>query len=150
MARCSNSNKFEPETLNEEGDEQGLEVDESGHVTASVRALFECEGCGNETREYLFDLEGDIDIDPEDAEHWKSEGDHGVEASCDAWQVGEHMQATVRSGKSKGKPITRARYQTRMISVEGEVKLTCSCGADLGTVTLSDETNAGSFESLEH
>lgn len=145
MAYCSSTNKLEAEELAEEGEEESLEVDESGHITAEVRVIKECAGCGSEAKEYTFTLEGDVEV-PE--EH---QGDgHGLEARCDSWTTTDGVQKTVARGKSKGKRITRHRYMKRLLGVEGEVVVECECGEEVGRVTLSDEVQASAFEGGSH
>jgi hypothetical protein len=143
VARCSSTNLLESEELAQEGEEQELNVDEGGHVNASVRLVKECAGCSQEIKEVTFELEGDLDA-TDLAEH---EG-HSFSANCDTWEVTDRTQNTIARGKSKGKRITRSRYMKRMVGVTGEVVVTCDdCDdAEVGRITLADECQASMME----
>lgn len=147
MARCPTCNKFPAlETEVELYDDP--EVQEDGTTTATVRLVRKCQEDGEEIKEFMLELESSTVTLDEGEEEECSEG----EDSEHVWEYDAHddpesterMQVKDRHGK----PIKNSRYAKTYIGAEMHVHVKCTdCGAT-GTVELSDETTAGSFEEL--
>jgi hypothetical protein len=130
MARCSSCNKFV--SFDEQDPEvNDLEVDESGHVTVSVRIVNACADCGQELTEFTFELEGDVELE-------KPEGDHEhelevEEVSCE------------RTQRQDGKAGTPSRYRRNFYGAELVAQVTCSCGFE-HEVTLQDDVQGSGMD----
>lgn len=135
MARCGDCNKFvsfeeaEPEV-------DSLDVDAEGNVTANVRIANQCGECGNDLREYTFE----VSVDRSD----ECKGHTGEGHTLDIEETSsERTQRSV--GKGRG---TRTFYG---FTVEYEIK--CECDADKKdgerwsvSGTLSDDVQASGMD----
>ena len=136
--RCPDCNRF---VGNEENDPEidTIEVSDDGHVAVEARIVNACADCGTELTEATFSLEGDIDL----SEH---QGDgHEVDAEE------ESSTRTSRSGyydKKKGWVPSGGRYAKTFYGLSVEIKITCSCGGEIDSITLDDDIQASGMEAL--
>lgn len=135
---CPDCRPWPPVDTDTEPEADDCDIAEDGTITASVRIHNDCSGCSQELAETTFELEGSIDV----GEH-EGEG-HELSAEVTTAQRSDRTQTHDRHGK----PIKNYRYARRYYGVEVEIEVTCSCGAQLGSVQLSDEVQASGMDSL--
>ena len=151
--RCPSCNKFvgleaaEPEP-------EDPEVDGTETVAVTQRVVLCCTECGEEIKEWNAELSADIEGEAGQHAHDHEEAGEEFEISAD-WvsppEVGDEFRPrkkpkpSQKTGKIKPVPY---RYQVHYYKISGEIVLTCSCGEDLGTITVEDEIEASGFEEL--
>lgn len=137
--RCPDCNKFVSFDTDVDPEIDNLEVNEDGHVTASVRIVNSCADCGTELTETTFEMEGDVDF--------SDETDH-VPHSGEGHELSVEEESSERTYRQDGKPKTKARYRRSFYGVQVIAKVTCSCGALDVEVEMSDECMASWMDSL--
>lgn len=134
--RCPDCNKFVAYDIEVEPEVTSLEIDEDGHVTASVTRTLGCGECGTELKSAEIELEGDND---DVTEHLKREGTHELIIED------ESVEPTDRTD-GKGRP---ARYTRTYYGVRLSYRVTCSCDDKWAAEgDLEDDVQASSMDEL--
>lgn len=117
-------------------------------VTGDVRIVLSAECCGDELKEYNFDISEDMEIE-------RAEGcdcdltDMNVDVS--SVELTERVQSTETRQKKDGTVVTRslpARAQKRFYGYSGQAEIKCACGKTKDTIELGDEVQASSMDEL--
>lgn len=140
MPRCPSCCTFV--SLETEAQAQDVTVQDDGSVTAEIRLVRMCGSCGSEElKETSLTLEGQLETEAEcsEDEHLWALDDDGGEP-----EVTERSQTHDRNGK----PIKNSRYRRSYIGASLTVEGKCSHCGTTASVTLEDETTAGSFDEL--
>lgn len=141
--RCNDCNKFV--SFDTESDpEIDLAVDNSGHVTGTVRIVNTCQDCGSELKETTFDVDVDVDAGEEITKHRKKKGDH-KELSVDT-DSGSRTERTQNKDRN-GKPIKSYRYMKHFYGAEMTITVTCTCGETF-EASWADEIQASGMDEL--
>lgn len=141
--RCPDCTKF---VSLDQGDPEvnSIEIDDSGHITANVRAVLNCSECSTEMKDYDFTTE----LDPDEiVEHVQMHQDAGEEFELSIEEGSSEAEDRYENKDRHGKPITNPRYQRHYLGYSLDVKVTCSCGEEFD-VTITDEEMASSFNEL--
>lgn len=177
--RCPGCNRFpsfdtsaEPEAsldtcevdeINEEGEEKEYRASVGG----TVRIVLASECCGEECKEYTFDVDlVDIEVkkaegctcgvpDPKNPEEVLVQWWEQPEAEAEGPAMTERQETstpfTYKVGPKKGQTIQKPipyRFQKKYYGAEMEVVIRCGCGHEIGRENWSDETQASSMEEL--
>ena len=122
--------------------EANLEL-EGDIITGTIRIVLTCEECGNELKEYTFDVE--VDVSEFTAAH-EMAGDHDP-----AFEFTSLMMETRRQDRDPrtGKSIP-TRYQKTFYGYTMEIEINCTCSdACYQTFTIEDIVQASSMEELD-
>lgn len=142
--RCENCSKFASLEMGEPEVEGGVEI-EGPDVSATVRLPRNCADCGNELQEVTFELQ--TSSDDLMSECPGEEAD--AENKAHEWDLPDVVSfETTERMDDKGGKIKAQRYMKKMLGVEATFNVVCNRCKQEATVTLKDETNAGSFENL--
>jgi hypothetical protein len=146
MSQCPSCNKF-ASLETEEPEVQSIEVDQDGRVTGSIRVFRTSSCCGDEMKEYVFDINADPtdEIDTHLEMHEQTGTEYELSVEEGSVESTERSQTTDR----KGNKITNPRYMKTLIGFIATLDVSCSCDqAFTATVEVSDEVAASDFEEL--
>lgn len=120
--RCPDCNKFVSQEL-QEPEVQNIDIDESGNVTAEVRIVLACAGCGTELKDANLSMEQDFSKELE--KHINVDGcrEHSLSIEEDGCEGVEDVNKIDR----KGKPIKNPRYMATLYGARVDFSIHCEC-----------------------
>jgi hypothetical protein len=142
--RCPNCEKFvsfdDPQVEVEDTDVNGEQL------TGIVRVVLTCNECGDELKDYEFDLEADIEHECEKMPEGE-EPSYEIESEWDGSST-DRFETTVQRGKNRGKAIRNYRYMRHYYGAELTASVKCSHCGEVIEVEITCEEQASGFNEL--
>jgi hypothetical protein len=145
--RCSSCNKFV--SLDPAEPEVDLDINNEGNITGTVRLVLACAECGDELKEYNFDVDESASdkIEEHILAHQASEELFSLEIESDIGENEDHFENT---DKNTGKPIP-FRFQKHFYGYLVGATITCTlpeCKDWEANVEIKDNAQASSFDDI--
>lgn len=158
--RCPSCNKFATQTSDSNDPEVDVmievtEIDDSptdiakavdAKVTGTVRIVLTSECCGDELKEYTFDVDEEITVERGEGCECDLEG-LDVEMSCDNDDYFEGKKVARKDGTVVER-ATPSRYQTHYYGATGTIDIKCECGKTTASQEWKDNIPSSSMDEM--